>query len=181
MIIEDVPLAETRAPERNVRRHPERQIAELARAVEMFGQTRPIVIDEDGTVLVGNGLVAAFRQLGRATIQAYRMTNLTPDAKRKLMLADNRLYDLGVDDYDGILTTIRSLTDFDIPGFDADMLQRLTAQTQDVTAAAQGFTVAPPQIAQAQQREIPPGSTTPAPAAPAPTRTCSSCGAVLPP
>ncbi len=46
MQIEPVALVNLRPPPRNTRRHPEAQITEFCRALLMFGQTRPIVIDE---------------------------------------------------------------------------------------------------------------------------------------
>lgn len=39
-------LTELHRPERNVRIHSDKQIAEFKRSIEMFGQIRPIVIDE---------------------------------------------------------------------------------------------------------------------------------------
>ena len=50
------PLAELHPPERNVRMHTDKQLKEFRRSVEMFGQIRPIVVDEGGTILAGNGL-----------------------------------------------------------------------------------------------------------------------------
>ena len=43
-------------PKKNVRIHSEQQIRELKRSLEKFGQTRAIVVDEDDTILIGNGL-----------------------------------------------------------------------------------------------------------------------------
>ena len=42
------PLTELRRPDRNVRMHTDKQLKEFRRSVEMFGQIRPIVVDEDG-------------------------------------------------------------------------------------------------------------------------------------
>jgi hypothetical protein len=162
----------------------------LARAVEMFGQTRPIVIDETGTILVGNGLVEVFRRLQRPTIMALRMVDLTPDKKTKLMLADNKIFDLGIADNEAILSAITSLDDFDIPGFDADVLRSLTAHNADVEALAVGrFGQLAPGVAAAQaQRQVPPGSTDPGASAPTtlapdpgPTGIiCPKCGHLIP-
>lgn len=49
-------LSELRRPERNVRMHTDKQLKEFRRSIEMFGQIRPIVVDEDGVILAGNGL-----------------------------------------------------------------------------------------------------------------------------
>ena len=45
------PLTELRRPDRNVRMHTDKQLKEFRRSVEMFGQIRPIVVDEDGVIL----------------------------------------------------------------------------------------------------------------------------------
>ena len=44
------PLTELRRPDRNVRMHTDKQLKEFRRSVEMFGQIRPIVVDEDGVI-----------------------------------------------------------------------------------------------------------------------------------
>ena len=41
------PLTELRRPDRNVRMHTDKQLKEFRRSVEMFGQIRPIVVDEE--------------------------------------------------------------------------------------------------------------------------------------
>lgn len=123
-------LAELRPPERNVRIHTEQQIKELARAVTMFGQTRPVVVDENNTVLAGNGLVAALNYLKRSKVAVHRVSGLSEIDKQKLMLSDNRIFELGHDDHDAIVELIRAVGDVDIPGFDADSLATaLTAVT----------------------------------------------------
>ncbi len=43
-------------PEKNVRIHTEQQLKEFQRSVKMFGQIRPIVVDENNVILAGNGL-----------------------------------------------------------------------------------------------------------------------------
>jgi hypothetical protein len=155
-----VALAELQPPPRNFRTHPEYQIAELAKAIEKFGQTRPVVIDETNTVLAGNGLVEAMQRLGRKEIEAHRVVGLTRADKTKLMLSDNRIFGLGLDDHGAILAAIRELPDFDVPGFDPDVLKNLTIDTSAVTnIALSDYGVLPEAaITGARLREIPTGS-----------------------
>ena len=47
-------LSELVRPERNIRIHTEKQLEEFERSVRMFGQIRPIVVDEKNTILAGN-------------------------------------------------------------------------------------------------------------------------------
>ena len=56
MNIRKMPLSSLKRPEQNVRMHTEKQLKEFERSVSMFGQLRPIVADEAGVILAGNGL-----------------------------------------------------------------------------------------------------------------------------
>lgn len=166
MQIEPVALALLRPPPRNTRRHPEAQITEFCRALLMFGQTRPIVIDEEGMVLAGNGLVEAAKKLEWAEVQAIRMRGLSEADKSKLILSDNKIFQMGVDDYDAIKSILGSLGDYDVPGFDEELLRGLIGNVDQLTESftTSYGTLSPEQIASAQGRQIPQGSTQPAPA-----------------
>ena len=121
-------LSELKRPAKNVRLHGDRQIREYIRSIEMFGQIRPLVIDETGTILAGNGLFQALQQMGRETADCYVMENLTSKAKKKLMLVDNKIYELGVNDTNVFDELLRELGgDVDIPGYDEELLKALTA------------------------------------------------------
>lgn len=122
-----LPLSVLKKPEKNVRLHSQKQISEFRRSVEMFGQIRPIVCDEQYVILAGNGLYEALVSLGETEADCYVVQGLTEAEKKKLMLADNRIYSLGVDDmqaFDEIIAEING--DFDIPGYDPDLLKTLT-------------------------------------------------------
>ena len=47
MKIENVRVSELKPLEKNVRKHSDKQIEEMIRSVQQFGQTRAIVIDEN--------------------------------------------------------------------------------------------------------------------------------------
>ena len=117
----------------NVRLHPQKQITELMRSVKMFGQTRAIVVDENYSILAGNGLYAALQQLGYEQAECYVMTGLSEKQKRKLMLADNRVYELGLMDMDVFDQILKEMDgDSDIPGWDEDLIRTLTSSAQEV-------------------------------------------------
>jgi hypothetical protein len=160
---ETVKLTSLHAPPRNVRKHPPKQIDELARAIEMFGQTRPVVVDEGGMILAGNGLVLALRKLGRKEAAVYRLEGLSQAQKSKLILSDNRIYELGFDDHTGIMEILNSLGgDFEIPGFDTEILKSLHSSNGDATEAALSeYGIIPEAaVATAQNRPVPPGDPT---------------------
>lgn len=135
MKITVLPLDQLRRPERNVRHHPQKQIDEMKRSLTMFGQTRPMVLDDDYTVLVGNGMLTAMEQLEWTEAECYVYEGLTDARKKKLMLADNRVYDLGLTDMDAFDAILQELAgDTDIPGWDEALLKTLTASTAEVDA-----------------------------------------------
>jgi ParB-like chromosome segregation protein Spo0J len=80
-------LSELRKPERNSRMHPEKQMRELRRSVEMFGQIRPLVVDEHNTILAGNGLFDTLLSLDWQDADCYVVNGLSDAEKKKLMLA----------------------------------------------------------------------------------------------
>ena len=125
-------LSELKRPAKNVRLHSDRQIKEYIRSIEMFGQIRPIVIDETNTILAGNGLFQALQQMGRETADCYVACNLTENQKKKLMLVDNKIFELGVNDTNVFDELLRELDgDLDIPGYDDELLRVLTANAKE--------------------------------------------------
>lgn len=127
MKITKLPLSELKLPEKNVRIHSAKQIDEFKRSIQMFGQIRPIVCDESHIIIAGNGLYAALNALGWNEADCYVVEGLSEIQKKKLMLADNRIFNLGVDDLQAFDEIILELdNDFDIPGYDSDLLETLT-------------------------------------------------------
>lgn len=121
-------LSELKRPKHNVRIHGDQQIKEYIRSVEMFGQIRPLVIDEDGVVLAGNGLWTALEQMGRTTAKCYVVKGLSEAGKKKLMLVDNKIFDLGVNSQQAFDDILKELDgDIDIPGYDPELLSTLSA------------------------------------------------------
>ena len=127
-------LSDLSHPERNVRMHTDKQIKEFQRSVDMFGQIRPIVVDEAGVILAGNGLFDTLVSMGKTEADCYVVAGLTEAQKKKLMLSDNRVFDLGVDDltvFDSFVLELKD--DLDIPGFDEDLLKSLVAEKSETT------------------------------------------------
>lgn len=140
MKITKVMLSKLKPAEKNVRIHSEKQITEFKRSIEMFGQIRPIVCDEDYTIIAGNGLYAALSALDRTEADCYVVEGLTEVQKKKLMLADNRIFNLGVDDLQAFDEIILELdNDFDIPGYDASLLETLTISLDDADEYISGY------------------------------------------
>ena len=127
-------LADLVKPEKNVRIHTEQQLKEFQRSINMFGQIRPIVIDENNTILAGNGLYDTLIAMGKETADVYRYDNLTENQKKKLMIADNKIFSLGIENLDTLNCFLEELQgDLDIPGFDEDILRQMVSDAEEVT------------------------------------------------
>lgn len=142
MKIENVRVSELKPLEKNVRKHSDKQIEEMIRSVQQFGQTRAIVIDENNNILIGNGLYMALIKMGTEECQCYRLVGLSEIQKKKLILTDNKVYSLGSDDYQGIQDYIQEITvtgDFDIAGFDDYILKNMTMTKEENEEVMQDY------------------------------------------
>ncbi len=140
MKIIKVKLSDLHMSDVNVRMHPTRQITEYVRSIKMFGQIRPIIIDETNTILAGNGLYMAMQQLELETADCVQYKDLTEKQKKKLMLADNKIYELGAMDSKGFDQILKELEDdLDVPGWDEDLLKTLTASANEVAAEISSY------------------------------------------
>ena len=120
-------LDELVRPDKNVRIHTTKQIDEYVRSLKMFDQIRPLIVDENGVILVGNGMYEALVRMGRETCECEVKEGLTEVQKKKLMLADNKIFELGMTDSQAFESILKDIgTDFDIPGYDSSMLEMIT-------------------------------------------------------
>lgn len=141
MKIERLLIADLRPAEKNTRIHNRKQIEELVRSFRMFGQIRPIIIDEDNVIWCGNGFYEAAREAGETEIDAYRITGLTDSQKKKLMMADNQTFLLGATNTAIMDEFLTEMQDFDVPGFDAETLEQLYGSMEEATNEMQSYGV----------------------------------------
>lgn len=108
MNVERVNIDHLQLDERNARAHPEKNLRVIEQSLAKFGQQKPVVVDVDGVVIAGNGLVMAARNLGWKTVNVVR-TALTDDLARAYALADNRAGDLSEWDWGSLARELESL------------------------------------------------------------------------
>ena len=134
MKITTMKLADLIKPEKNVRIHTEQQLKEFQRSVKMFGQIRPIVVDENNIILAGNGLYDTLLAMGKETADVYQYDNLTENQKKKLMIADNKIFSLGIENLETLNSFLEDMQgDLDIPGFDEEILKQMVSEAEDIT------------------------------------------------
>lgn len=196
MEVQKIKLHDLKPLEVNVRKHSDNQIKELMRSVQHFGQTRAIVVDEDNNILIGNGLHAAMVKAGLTDCFIYRKAGLSETEKKKLILADNKTYSLGSDDYENIESYLAEITatgDFDVAGFDEDVLRDLMRDADAVLEDVQNYGVLTPEVVEKKQgvpeRVATPPAQQNAPESPVesqdvpeqvPTVMCPNCGECIP-
>ena len=106
---------------KNARKHNPRNIGMIEKSLNEVGAARSIVIDENGVVLAGNGLIDAAAQAGIEKVRvveasgeeiiAVRRTGLTVKQKKRLALYDNRASELSEWDADVIADIAKSEKD----------------------------------------------------------------------
>ena len=116
--IEYLPVAALIANELNPKIHPDRQINALARAIGEVGFVSPIIVDQDSRIVAGHGRVLAAKKVGLSEVPAVRLEHLNDHQLRALMLADNRLSELGSTDQVLLAENLKLLT---VEGLDLDV------------------------------------------------------------
>lgn len=103
---------------KNARQHSEQQIRQIAKSIERFGFTNPILVADDGGVIAGHGRIEAAKQLGIETVPTLKLSHLNEAERRAYILADNKLA-LNADwDTDILANELQALIEMD---FEVDL------------------------------------------------------------
>lgn len=124
MKIENIKVEDLIPYEKNARTHPPKQIDILAKNIERFGFTTPILINNENVIIAGHGRLLALKQLGKTTAPCVRMEDLTEEEQKALRLADNQIMLMGENDLDLVKEELKGLSDemIDLTGFDKSLI-----------------------------------------------------------
>ena len=112
-------VADLKPYERNARTHSPEQIDQIAASIEAFGWTNPILVDDAGGIIAGHGRLTAAIKLGLAHVPTICVSGLSPEQRRALVLADNKLaLNAGWDEH----LLAAELTDLSGIGFDIALI-----------------------------------------------------------
>ncbi|MCC7408485.1 MAG: ParB N-terminal domain-containing protein [Phycisphaeraceae bacterium] len=159
MHIELRPIDQIRPYEQNPRVN-DQAVDAVAASLREFGFRQPIVVDDQGVIVVGHTRWKAARKLGMAEVPVHVAADLSPEKARAYRIADNQTANLATWDTALLpleLTGLRELgIDLNLLGFPADELNRLLC-TAD--ALEQGLTdpddvPAPPDEATTQPGDL---------------------------
>jgi len=106
----------------NARMHPVRSIEASKASLNDFGFMKPIIALLDGTVIAGNGLLEAAKQLGFKNVPVVRFQDKA--SARAYAIADNRTAELSVWDIDVLSEFLKLEQNYDV-GFSAQEIQNL--------------------------------------------------------
>ena len=102
--------------DKNAKQHDATQVANVANSIKRFGWQQPIVIDEQGVVVIGHCRLMAAKKLKLKEVPVTVASGLTEDEIKELRIADNKTnespWDLNLlaEDIEGL----------DFEGFDLD-------------------------------------------------------------
>ncbi len=76
---------------RNMNKHSEEHVSEIASSIREFGWTAPILVDNDSNVVAGHGRLLASKKLGMEQIPVIRRDHWTATQIKAMRILDNRI------------------------------------------------------------------------------------------
>ncbi len=124
-----------RIPERELRRHPKKQIAQIEASIRRFGHLQPLIIDSQSTIVCGIARFLASKSLQLARVPVIRVEHLTDDELRVFRLADNKLAEGASWNADILAVELGELLlvpdcEIELTGFDTVEIEQLTLAAQ---------------------------------------------------
>lgn len=110
----------------NAKKHPKKQIEQVANSIKEFGMNQPIVVDKFGVIIVGHGRYEACKSLGwseEEILKHVKIVDLTEEQAKAYRLADNKLNESDWD-MELVLQELKGLSEdmFALTGFDRDLI-----------------------------------------------------------
>ena len=137
-----LPVSSLSANPRNARKHSKKQVNKVAASIKEFGFINPVVVDENGAVLVGHCRLEAAALLALETVPTIRLEHLSDEQKRAYMLADNRLAEDAVWDLEKLAVELKDLSDLKLDfriestGFETVEIDHLLEKDEAARASA---------------------------------------------
>lgn len=132
-------LIETIRPyPKNAKKHPKKQIKQIANSIREFGFSQPIVTDKAGVIIVGHGRYEAAKLLGLKKVPVIK-TDLTKEKAKAYRLTDNKLNESDWD-MDLLIEELKGLSEtmIDLTGFSTDLILDSEPKDDDVPDIVKG-------------------------------------------
>lgn len=131
---EEIKIEDIKPYPKNAKKHPAKQIRQIADSIKSFGFNQPLVLDKKKVIIVGHGRYEAAKMLKLKTVACITV-NLPPNKARAYRLADNKLNESDWD-MDLVIEELKEL-DADIlelTGFDQDLIAEIEEDEFDAEA-----------------------------------------------
>lgn len=109
-------LDEIRPYEKNPRKN-DAAVKYVAESIKQFGFKVPIVIDGEGVIVAGHTRWKAAKEIGLETVPCVVADDLTEKQIKAFRLADNKVAEKAVWDFDLLATELDDLIDMDMSDF----------------------------------------------------------------
>jgi DNA modification methylase len=129
------PVTSIKPYEKNPRLN-DQAVDAVAASIKQFGFRQPIVVDEEGVIIVGHTRYKAALKLGLEKVPVHVATGLTPAQIKAYRIADNQTASLSQWNFDLLPLELAELQkvnfDLNLTGFSADDILRLVGPTAPV-------------------------------------------------
>ena len=117
-----IPVENVIPYDKNAKKHPKKQVEQVAASIKEFGFNQPIVVDKDGVLIVGHGRLEAAKLLGLKEVPVI-VADLTEEQAKAYRLADNKLNESDWD-MNLVIEELKGLSEpmLDLTGFDSDLV-----------------------------------------------------------
>lgn len=105
-----VPIGEVREAANNPRKITSRAVELLALSLKEFGWKQPLVVDENGVLIVGHTRRRAAASLGLKHVPVIYAADLTPEQAHAYRIADNRTSDFTTWDFAELVPQLEELS-----------------------------------------------------------------------
>src|ERR1700722_18891267 len=125
---------------KNARTHSDEQVSQIARSIEEFGWTNPILVDRNNVIIAGHARLLAAKKLKLVEVPIIVLGHLTDAQRRALVIADNQLAIGAGWDEEMLRVELRMLEaedyDLNLIGFGESELAELLANDGDYAGHA---------------------------------------------
>jgi ParB-like chromosome segregation protein Spo0J len=124
MQVKSWPIDKIKPYPNNPRVIPQAAVDAVAASLKAYGFRQPIVVDEEGVIIVGHTRLRAAQQLGMDKVPVHQVEGWAEDQKRAYRLADNKTGEGADWDVKALNMELQALGagdfDLDLTGFDLD-------------------------------------------------------------
>lgn len=126
-----LPLTEIKPYWRNPRRISDEAVNALVESISRYGYLQPIVVDEQGVIIIGHTRYSALKRMGRPDALVAIAKGLTQIQIKELRLIDNKVSEFTSWDFEKLISEIEDL--------DADMMRSFFPEVVGDGSAAPGI------------------------------------------